>query len=105
MIETPIITALNTSTYTAINIPNNFKLGRPCIPISAYTDDGSSWLIAVDGSGTGASTILALTPYNNSCVQGNITDDSADGTETIFYAKATAGTPNLILHRSQNPNR
>jgi len=98
MIDTPVITALNASTYTAISIP---KWTGPCRPISAYTDDGSSCLIAVDATGTGESTILSLDKYNNSCVRGT---DGTGSTTVLFYAKASAGTPNLILHYGQNPN-
>ena len=84
MIRKPIVTALNISTYTKILMPE--QIGS----IGVFTDDASSFLIAVDAAGTGAATI----PANLSVGWHRVKPDD-DG--AVFYAKATVGTPNLVL--------
>ena len=81
-IKTPVVTALNDSTYTAITLPSAY--GRS---ISARTSDDTAWKMAVDASGTGEVNI----PASKSISIDKIKD--RDG--TIFYAKASSGTPNL----------
>lgn len=99
MITTPSVTALNTSTFTAIKIP---KWDGPCKPIAAYTEDGTEWYISDTSAGTVEATILEDVSYSNECVMG---DDQTNNTTILFYAKASAGTPNLVVLYSQNPNR
>ena len=53
MINADVVTALNTSTYTAIVIPFSDFIR----PVSYFTDDESDFIEAVDASGTGAATI------------------------------------------------
>lgn len=86
MIQEPVVIALNTSTYTAIEIP---VANKRCRPISVHTEDSSSFLIAIDDSGTGEAIIPAPGIYSNDCV--------TDTNGVIFYAKASAGTPNLVV--------
>ena len=76
--------ALNTSTYTAITLPSAAHRN-----VSARTSDQTEWLMAWDASGLGAQTIWA----EKSVSINNI----GDRDETIFYAKASAGTPTLDL--------
>lgn len=83
-IKLPVVTALNTSTYTAIEVPSATKRS-----ISAYTEDGTSFKLAIDASGTGE----AIIPSDASLSM----DDISDEDETIFYAKAVTGTPNLVV--------
>lgn len=83
-IKTPVVTALNSTTYTAIDIPS--AANRAFL---AFTEDGASFKIAVDASGTGEIII----PANSSFSDSEISDDSA----TIFYAKSISGTPNLAV--------
>ena len=92
VINTPVITALNTSTFVAITIP---QTNGHCRWVSAHTEDSTSFIIAVDSSGTGAETIPASTAYKNPCV--------TDSVGVVFYAKATAGTPNLAINYGVNP--
>jgi hypothetical protein len=87
VINTPVVTALNASTYTAISIP---KTNNPaCRAVSFYVDDGTAFLLAVDASGTGEATIPADTSISMDCVN--------DTGGIIFYVKASAGTPNLVV--------
>lgn len=92
VIRTPVVTALNATTYTAIVIPETN--GR-CRPISAWTETGVAFYIAVDSSGTGAALIPSPGTYSNSCV--------TDTNGVVFYAKAVSGTPNLVLNFGVNP--
>ena len=91
-IRTPVVTALNSTTYTAIVIPEN---GGKCRPITAWTETGVGFYIAVDSSGTGEALIPAPGTYSNSCVTYK------DG--LLFYAKAISGTPNLAVNFGVNP--
>ena len=86
VINTPNVIALNTSTYTAVTVP---LTNGVCRPMAAYVDDGTSFLIAVDSSGTGEATVPANTFWSDSCV--------TDTAGVIFYAKASAGTPNIVV--------
>ena len=89
MIKAPVVTALNTSTFVAILLPEVERTeGRFGRPMSFYTDDGSSFLWADNSSGTGAATIPADTTFNHL----NVKD--SDG--IVMYAKASSGTPNLV---------
>ncbi len=81
------ITALNTSTYVAIEVPEGANLGS----VSVYVSDASAVLIAKDAAGTDARPFPAIgteTWTNVSTIYGS---------NSIYYAKSTAGTPNLIL--------
>jgi|GEM_PF-4999617 hypothetical protein len=86
IINPPDITALNASTYVAVTIP---ETNGPCRAISFYTDDGVAFSMAVDSAGTSAATMPANTFVSMDCV----TDTSG----VIFYVRAGAGTPNLIV--------
>jgi len=83
MIHLPIVTALNTSTYVAIQLDTN-QSGRT---FKCCVSDGTACLIAIDSSGTGAFTTLANLYFtiNNTEPKNGI----------ICYAKASAGTPNF----------
>jgi hypothetical protein len=85
MIQPLVVTALNTSTYTAISL----GASQSCGSISFWVDDGTAFYI----SDTTAGTVNGLTLANQTF---NIDIAQAKG-ETIFYAKASAGTPNLVL--------
>lgn len=93
VIRTPVVTALNATTYTSIAIPVS---GGKCRPISAWTETGVAFYIAVDSSGTGEALIPAPGMYSNSCV-------TTDNQGVIFYAKAISGTPNLAVSFGVNP--
>ena len=76
--------ALNASTYTAITLPSAARRN-----ISARTSDKTEWLIAWDASGLNSQTIWAEKSLS--------INEISDRDETIFWAKASAGTPNLDL--------
>ena len=82
----PIVTVLNTSTYTRIVMPA--KLGG----VTVYTEDGTSFYVATDSSGTGE----ALVPADIAVGWDRITPNANDSSAAL-YAKATVGTPNMVL--------
>lgn len=84
-IKAPIVTALNSSTYTAILSPGG------CGGIGVYTEDGTSFYIATDSSGTGE----AIVPADTSISFGNVCPEEV--TNIVLYAKSASGTPNLVL--------
>ena len=78
-------TALNSSTYVAINLTS----GDGCYNVKYYAEDGGefvSFYIANDDEGTNAQLIIV--PISEIvCVRGGI----------AFYAKSLTGTPNLVI--------
>lgn len=86
MIIQNVVTELNTSTYTPIVIPFSDFVR----PVSYFTDDESDFLEAVDDSGTGESTIPGTTKVNLRAMV-----NKSDG--ILLYAKASTGTPNLVV--------
>ena len=92
MIITPIITALNTSTFTKISLPTGSDQinSSNCNPVSIYTEDETKWYLSDDSAGTNKVTIPATKVLNIECLKAD-----ADG--CILYAKASAGTPNLAV--------
>ncbi len=88
--KSPIITALNTSTYVAISMPGG---GNGRWSVAYYTEDGSGFYVATDSSGTDE----ALVPEDASINQSITTKSD----EVLFYAKAVTGTPNLVLLTAQ----
>ena len=86
MIEDPISVALNKDTFVPVNIGS---IRAPGKPTAIYTEDGSAFLIATNKEGDKAVTV----PADTSPDWGRIVAD--DG--IIFYAKATKGTPNLVI--------
>ena len=85
MIKTPVVTALNSSTYTPITLGNDHAYG-----FSVYISDGSSFYYAVDSSGTGEALVPAASSLFWEHYEKKLT--------TVMYAKAVTGTPNLILN-------
>jgi len=85
MIKTPVVTALNTETYTPITLNDQAAEG-----FSIHISDGSAFFYAVDASGTGE----ALVPDNASLSWGHYEPAHA----TIMYAKSVTGTPDLIVN-------
>jgi len=90
-ITEPLSVALNTSTYTAIQIPEAENLKDKFFPVSAYTSDGTTFYISKEESPGTDKPILDTAIYNNNYIKRGL-----DG--TIFWAKADAGTPSLIVH-------
>ena len=84
IINSPVSTPLNTSTYTAIKIPLEYG----CRDIVVYTDDSSSFYIATNSTGTDEATVPAGSALSIDCVR--------DTSGIIMYAKASEGTPSLI---------
>lgn len=91
MIDSPITTALNSSTFVPIKLAINPRVNNIFNPIAAYTSNNTEWELATDVSGTDAVPVLVNQTYNNTHVKMD-----TDG--TIFYARALAGVPNLIVH-------
>ena len=92
MIQSPKRVELNSSTFTAVSFgAMSMQRQSGFFPISAYTDDNTEWEIATDLSGTDAVPVFANQVYNNSKI-------IVDETGVIFYARASAGTPDLVLH-------
>ena len=85
VINAPVVTALNTSTYTAVTIP---RTNGSCRAVTVYTEDSSSFYIASDSTGTGE----ALVPANTSLSYNCVTDTAG----VVLYAKSSSGTPNLV---------
>ncbi len=88
----PVVTALNATTYTAITV--TASPGNSCLPIVAYTDDGTSWYMSDTAAGTDNAPIPADSFFSDDCAQ------FADG--IVFYAKASGGTPNLVVITGRN---
>lgn len=86
IIPLPVVTALNSSTYTAITISAS---NGPCRSVALFTEDGSSFLIATDSAGTGESIVPADVSISYRCVN--------DTSGVILYAKSVSGTPNLVV--------
>lgn len=81
-LRTPIVTALNTSTYVAINMPR--QKGN----VAVYTEDETAFYVARDASGTGEAKV----PTGKLSVER-----LAPNSGVAMYAKAAEGTPNLVL--------
>ena len=85
------VTALNASTYTAINVPSDYRNNGGCVPVLAYLEGGASFLLATDSAGTDEATWPANTGLSNDCIKAR------GSAGTVFYAKSASATPNLIL--------
>jgi hypothetical protein len=82
------ITALNTVTRVPIPLPANTSCGS----IYVYTSDGSTFYISKDAAGTDER------PVQPDAIGEGWSDVCAiSGSQTVFWAKADAGTPDLIL--------
>ncbi len=93
MIPSPVVTELNASTYTAIELDVTVagKVNNVFNPSAIYTEDGSAFYIATDSSGTDEALIPVSKVYNSASVKV----DPATG--IVCYAKAVGGTPNLVV--------
>ena len=80
----PVKVPLNTSTFVPVSMQQNLSPRD----IAVYTEDGTDWVMSSDEAGTDAVTI----PGGSSLSYGNV-----DSYGVIMYAKAVAGTPNLVL--------
>lgn len=87
MAENPLSTSieLNASTFTAIEIPHSVQ-GRA---IGVQTSDASAWVFSDDLAGTTEITV----PAPGSLSFGSRQDNAG----VLFYAKASAGTPDLSV--------
>ncbi len=83
MIQKPITTALNTSTYVAITLGATQR----CSSFGCWTEDGTAFYI----SDTAAGTVNVKTLPDQAI---NVDTKTGKG-EVLFYAKASTGTPNL----------
>lgn len=93
MINEPIVKALNSSTYTAIELTNTDEnMVNKFFPISAFTDPKTKWYISKDQTPSVDPPIRDEIVYNNMNVKLD-----RDG-KTLFYAKSDSGTPNLVVH-------
>jgi hypothetical protein len=90
-------TELNTSTYTAIEMPS----GSSCRSILMYCSDGTTVLLASKEDGTGERNLGGSEDADNTEGWTNIC--SAYGVTAIIWAKASAGTPDLILLYQSTP--
>ena len=86
-------TALNAATYTAITAPSDMAPEGRCVPITSWVDDGTAWNIASDAAGTDGATVPANASYTDDCIKPT----RSGNTGVLFYALASAGTPNLIV--------
>jgi hypothetical protein len=86
LIQAPLVTALNASTFVAITLPANAQNENDVL---IWTEDGSAFSYDIIVAGTNAVTV----PANSSISMARV---SADGLP-IMYVKASAGTPNLIV--------
>ena len=87
--KSAIITALNTSTFVPVVMPG----GSGKWNVTYYTDDLTAWLYATDVAGSDEAPMLEDATYEHTL------KSKADG--VLFYAKATAGTPDLVLFTAQ----
>lgn len=81
------LTALNTTTYTAVELPAN----KGCGDILVYVSDGSACLAAKNSAG------LDERPFLADISEGWGSVCPIAGTDTIFWMKATSGTPNAVV--------
>lgn len=84
-----IKTALNTSTFVPIKMPN----GEGKWSVTYYTSDLSAWLFATDIAGLDEVPMLEEAVYEHTL---RVRSD-----DILFFAKATVGTPNLIFFTAQ----
>jgi len=82
------ITALNTTTPVGIPIPTDYKCGS----ISVYVSDGSDILISKDVAKTDERPMA-----EDALGEGWSKACTIPGTQFVFWARSTVGTPNLIL--------
>ena len=73
-----------TTSYSEIFVPS-WTHGKSCIPIAAWTDDGTAFYIAQDNIGTGVRFIPANATYSNDCVKPN-----SDG--SLMWVKSVENT-------------
>ena len=84
MIVPPVVTAINTSTYTAITVPRvDAPPGLPT-PMGVITEDGARWYYATSAAGANEALMPADTALNSRIVP------EEDG--TIMYAKGVTET-------------
>ena len=81
------LTALNTSTYVAIEIPSHSACGK----VTIVASDRSKVYLAKDSSGT---DVISM-EEDESLDWGGVCSDY--GTTTLFFAKSAAGTPSLVV--------
>jgi len=78
-------TALNASTYVAINVTS----GDGCYNVIYYANDGTNFvpfMLANDADGTNAHLIIG-SMTEKICVRGGV----------AFFAKSLSATPNLVI--------
>ena len=85
--------ALNALTYTAVTAPIDLAPEGRCVPITSWVDDGTAWNIASDAAGTDGATVPVNSSYTDDCIKPT----RAGNTGVLFYALASAGTPNVIV--------
>lgn len=85
LISPLVVTALNTSTFVAITLPDSNDAYQD---VSIWTEDGTAFTI----SDTSAGTISGVVPANTPISIGDY-----EGGGIVLYAKASAGTPNLVM--------
>jgi len=88
LINSPVTTALNASTYVAINSGTQDCYGFILMISTGFASTG--FYIATSVSGANATLIPAEVPWLPFT-------DFAPFNSTLLYAKAVSGTPNLIL--------
>jgi hypothetical protein len=92
LLQAPLIVALNTSTHVAITLPNT---NQGLVDVAIWTEDGTAFLYDIIEAGTNAVTV----PTGRMSIDKVV----ADGTP-IMWAKASAGTPNLIVQAVKHVN-
>jgi hypothetical protein len=89
MIAKPIIVALNSTTYTPIEIPKDYPSNDVARVITYWVEGLPEWLQAWSDAGEAEIPIPAETIFTEAYVMPT--------NRVLFYAKAVSGTPNLIV--------
>lgn len=85
LIKMPVATALNTSTYVAVETGSDTAFG-----FAVMISDGTGWYMASDVSGTGEQLI-------DTHLTGLSWGHYVNANTTVFWAKAVSGTPDIVL--------
>ena len=84
MIVPPVVTEINTSTYTAITVPRVDAPPGLATPMGVITEDGAPWYYATSAAGANEALMPSDTALNSRIVPED------DG--TIMYVKGTTAT-------------
>lgn len=98
-IQETLLIATSGAGTTAIKIPEQYRNQNMNVPVTAWTEDGtSSFLYSNSSAGTYVTVPAAIHPLKLEGVQPD-----EDG--TLFWARAASGSPVLVVQTEENRSR